>query len=84
MEGTSQLLCVPSSLILITWPPPAFLGKRPPTFLGKGLESNRTRWVQALTHAYCVTVGRFCASLSLLVSLVKWVDGKPSNLVPAY
>ena len=28
MEGTSQPLCVPSTLILVTLPPPAFLGKR--------------------------------------------------------
>ena len=62
MEGTSQPLCVPSTLILITWPPPAFLGKRS----GSRIKQN---WVgSGLTHAYCVTLGRFCTSLSLLVS----------------
>lgn len=50
----------------------------------QGPESNRTGWVQALTHAYCVTLGRFCTSLSLLVPSIMQVDGKPSNLVPAY
>ena len=75
-DRISHTLCLPSMPVPMTQPPPGLLSEGP----GSGIRQNLMG--STLTHTICVTLGSFCTSLSLLISPMKRVDDKPSNLVP--